>query len=191
MKFVLHNNSTLSIVINAPIPYSKRWKERLQEETQNSLDSYDAVVLGLMNECGLENAFATEMKALSEQLPDVDCLHIPPPTLTKWTQVYHGPIIFLPMMSPKDELVKPILKDMENILEKQTQFQHLSYLPARQHIEAMGIECASNSRTGTSDCTNDMGPITGPNRHRCEGASGGHPNLVAWDLIERLYEIMD
>ena len=156
----------------------------LQNKTGVPLRSFDAIVLGLFNRCGGDDNFSREMELLSHEIEGVDCLNIPPPTLTEWTQNYGGPIIFLPMMTAYPNLTEPILSEIEH-LQKQGR-DNLYYVDARHHIDAMGTECISADRLGVSDCLEVNHSFT----HRCVGGAGGHPDLLAWDIVETLYEAL-
>lgn len=180
------NNASLAVVVNSPIPFSSRWVERLHEEIGVSSvhDTFDAIVLGMNNNCKGDNNFAKGMKALSRQMPDVDCLHNAMPTLTNWTQQVFPdkPIVFLPMMSLTADHTHV---DMEMQQLRTTTNQSLSLLDARHHIDAVGIECASFNRTTRSDCLNNSGAT-----HRCQGTKGSHPDLIAWSVIDHLYGLL-
>lgn len=55
----------------------------------------------------------------------------------------------------------------------------------RQYIGVLG-ECSSDKwQGGAGTCEND------PNAHRCVGARGGHPDLVAWDVVENLHDLLN
>ena len=54
---------------------------------------------------------------------------------------------------------------------------------SRRHIDAMGKECSSNNHYGVQDCGKNR------NGHRCNGPHGGHPDIVAWDVIEAIYNL--
>lgn len=183
-RYTLRNNSTLVLVVNSPIPYSTRWVEMLYNETGIPLNDFDAVVLGMLNECGNTDTFSQQMEAISAQMDHVDCLHIAPPTTTDWShQFTTGPIIFMPMLSSKAKIIQKYTSEIKAL--RQTGLDRVSFLDARKHVLAVGVECASYNRTGSSDCLNRIGPT-----HRCEGRKGGHPELVAWDLVERWYEVL-
>lgn len=182
-RFAFANNSTVVHVTNSYAPYSEQWIQLLQDETRgDALDNYDAVILGNINKCGDGIVQAKDMAHFSSVFDSVSCT-VPPPTLRQWTEAFAGPIVYVPMFTAPGAQTKKAQNEM-SFLQRSNGRDDLHWIDARQHIVATGIECGSQSRQGhLSDC------VDGPG-HRCEGDCGGHPDLVVWDIIEKLYEIL-
>lgn len=51
-------------------------------------------------------------------------------------------------------------------------------------------ECSSDTRHIVTTCITNTTSYRYQNGHRCMGAYGGHPDLIAWDLIEALHELI-
>jgi len=70
----------------------------------------------------------------------------------------------------------------------------LRLVRGRAHIDALDIECGTDGIQTVNDCCN-LGDATPFGRkpediHRCTGANGGHADLLAWDVIEALHEMI-
>jgi hypothetical protein len=67
-------------------------------------------------------------------------------------------------------------------------------LSGRAHIEALGTECGTDGSNIVSECWNagDTTPFgrKPQDMHRCTGPGGGHPDLLAWDVVEALHELL-
>jgi hypothetical protein len=70
---------------------------------------------------------------------------------------------------------------------------NIVYLSGRHHIPALG-ECGWDSWNTVGVCLmeGDESPFgrVPVDMHRCTGARGGHPDLLAWDIIEELYRLI-
>ena len=60
--------------------------------------------------------------------------------------------------------------------------RRVGFLYGRHHVETMGHEGASVQAQGDVEC-----PVCAADSHRCVGQYGGHPDLIAWDIIEWWY----
>jgi hypothetical protein len=181
--FEFENNSTMYLLTNTPIVYSLEWKNLLEVLLGKKLNDFNAVVLGLFNQYPgkVKTHFDRDMIARSQTMPNVDYTKIKPPTLSKILEEFHGPAVLLSMF---------ILWDKKWIELQRTAARHkprVGAINARKYVSFLG-ECGSDAILGNGTCYNDDIDRVGmrrPNRmHRCVGAQGGHPDLVAWDVIE-------
>ena len=61
-------------------------------------------------------------------------------------------------------------------------------LDARHHIRRLGQEGGSLLKLNVSEVVHNSRRAR--TYHRCMGALGGHPDLVAWDISEGLYKLL-
>lgn len=179
------NNSTVVVLANGYAPYSWHWVNLTEEELGEPLDSFDAVVMGAFNKCDGINNFSNEMQAISERMEEVDCLHIPPPTLTEMSRYFKGPIIYVTMFVPSANEQNPDVTRAELFkITAATGRTNLHLVNSHQHTHEMNEkECRGELRLETTDCT--TGSFT---THVCTGAQGGYADLIAWDVIELLHQ---
>jgi hypothetical protein len=181
--FEFENNSTLYLLTNTVIVYSLEWKNLLDVLLGKKLNDFDALVLGLFNEYSgnVKTNFDRGMIEMSQAMPNVDYTTIKPPTPWKILKEFHGPAVLLTMFCLWDE--KWI--ELQGIAAKHK--PRVGAINARKYVSFLG-ECGSDARLETGTCYNDDIDRVGMRRpngmHRCVGAQGGHPDLVAWDVIE-------
>jgi len=67
---------------------------------------------------------------------------------------------------------------------------NLSVIDGRKYIDDMKMECGSKGRFVVSQCLemsdNRPGGESAVHQHRCIGDQGGHPDLIAWEVAEKL-----
>ena len=194
-EFSFANNSTLFLVQNSPYVYSNIWNELIEKALGIQLSDLDAVVLGRFNNYspGGKNNFVDQMLQITKDMPDVDFKHVKPPDVSSLMKCYSGLIVAISMFS------KLQLREFESSVRKSTQLQmemnrsNVLYISGRKHIEQLG-ECGTDGPLPEDACfmENDQPPISNlpVNMHRCTGNRGGHPDLIAWDLIETLHHFL-
>lgn len=182
-----YDSTKIATLFNSHVPYSHNWRALLEEEVGEPLSNFDAVVLGQMNRCGGPNSFSKDMEALTETMPDVDCMNISPPSVLEWADAFDGAIIFVSMFSTNQlDESEAARKDIQAL-----QRSNVVFVDARQHIDKIQNECASFNRKGVSDCVWDFDNADMYNStHRCVGEHGGHPDLVGWDVVEHLHGLL-
>lgn len=63
----------------------------------------------------------------------------------------------------------------------------IGFVYGRHHVESIGYEGSSvEGDGGDAEC-----PVCAAECHRCVGQYGGHPDLLAWDVVEWLWTGMD
>jgi hypothetical protein len=126
---------------------------------------------------------------LSEIMPDVDCLNIPAPHLTQIALQYDGPIIRVTMFvdHSENEQSNDLTWEEINNLRLQHNRTNIRFVHGTRYIHEMNRECRGLDRLGSSDCGVEKFGTT----HVCTGPHGGHADLIAFDVIERLYEVLE
>ena len=180
------NDAVVEALINSYAAYGAKWVDLLEDKLNRSLQSFDAIILGKFNMLNdsRNTTFYAQMQQFSNEIDGVDFLHTKPPRLDQVASVYKGPIIAVSMFSNRSMFLADA-KRMANAVERlQTKGRdNVHFISGRKYISDLG-ECGSNKRLGTDDC-HEVGEF-----HRCNGILGGHPDLMAWDVIEYLYRLL-
>ena len=192
VRYEFCHNSTVVTLFNSHVPYSHQWKELLEAEVQEPLENFNAVMLGLMNHCGGSNGFSMDMERLTADIENVDCIHISPPSVSEWAKAYDGPIVFVSMFSTNQQTEVEEARQQVEMIRRNNNRTNVVFVDARQHVVALHNECASYNRSGVMDCVVHVRDETDiyNSTHRCVGAQGGHPDLVAWDAVEQLHALL-
>lgn len=185
--FEFGNNATIVSIANSWVPYSSKWMRLLERDLEMTLASFDSIVLGFFNYCGDDNNFSREMESISREKEDVDCRNTPPPSITHVRKRFKGPIAFVTMFDgsrDKDQVeVATLIANLQD--------PSISFIDARHHSRSMQAACLSPKRFSIHDCREEQhDPETGAilMRHTCCGQLGGMADVVAWDVVEHLYE---
>jgi hypothetical protein len=210
-KFVLRNNITVYIICNSAIVHSPHWVQLLTNivnddtsgtgttttltdqdqpsQPQRPLNEMvDAMVLGIFNSCKLDKGtnYEKDMQVLSEE--GISCATTEGPTVKDVAAVYTGPLLFTTMFSQhRAEQVQQGIKQVQQIQQgrQSTTMRiprtNIDYIDSRTYVDLMGIECAHANGGEFTDCVEGQDAYT---LHRCVGAHGGHPDMVAWSVTE-------
>jgi hypothetical protein len=184
------NGASLVLVGNHPIAYSREWAVSVQrlDPQRRSLSEYDAVVLGQFNAYDPKyrnTNFFTAMFDFQHRHPDfaIDIERVPGPTLPGLARAYRGPIIVLPMFSGFARAWADNATAEARRIRLGKGRSNIDVVKTRGHILATGAECGSSAdRASIGTCIDNSGA------HRCAGPNGGDADLMAWDLIEALYD---
>ena len=193
-RFDLGQNRSVYVVANSYAAYSHKWKRLLELQISKRLFKMDALIVGTFNTCNapVQTTFATDMEKLSGQMAGVDCDHVEGPTVVEISQYYAGPMAYVSMFATyrhKDvavahEMVMDLQRQQENVTTSKPRM--FEYLDARKYIREMGVECGSPNRNSVSDCVNNS--TAARYYHRCTGVRGGHADLLAWDMIDWVWQ---
>lgn len=201
LKF--ENNSTLISLTNFPLAYSKKWATLFENVIGLELQFLDAIVLGKFNDYvesqgssftvivdkAIENSKNSKDKGKgnSSNVLDVSSVNFetePAPTLYDVAMAYAGPIVYVSMFGTQGEEAYRDALEMQTELRTKHRRHNTEVVHGRKHIELLGMECGSDVHREVRDCdASDRNPKLA---HRCMGRNGGHPDLVAWDVIESL-----
>ena len=216
----LGHNRSLFVVANSYVAFSKDWKKLLERQIQFKMEDLDAVFVSVWNSCTsyVQTTFAKEMLEWQENLEDVDCAHIPGPTVSDIAEVYDGkfwpriipctsfelfafthtstfdnlagPITFISMFARyRDDDIAVAKAEVEELQKRRDK---VHYIDARQYINEMQMECGAEKQTSggeNPDC--DHSKTAGDKYHRCIGELGGHPDMIAWDVNELVWKYME
>lgn len=187
----LQQNITVFGVFNVYHVYSPKWVDLIEATINRSLASFNVIVLGKFN--GFKESKGTSFAKLMKTLTagtDADFERSKPPDVDAVANVYSGPILAVSMFADHD------VERTQNILEKIKAIQkggrdNIVFIDGRAYVPWIG-ECATDKSDIVSSCSKDFqsGKKRGKNGHRCVGENGGHPDLVAWDVIEECYRLM-
>jgi hypothetical protein len=204
------HNATLILLTNTPLVYSNDWAELVEENLGMKLSMIDTIVLGHFNGRPDSNKTAFEnymAKKTAELGPNVDFLKYAPPTPWDVAQSYQGDIIAVSPFSKSMMFFTENAFETQRALKTKSNRGKFEVINARQYISRLG-ECGTDVQdkgngtityNGRSyDATLEMCMAAGEARlfgktrpphdmHRCVGAGGGHPDLVAWDVMESLW----
>ena len=159
------NNSTIVSITNSAILDSPDWVALIEKRFRRPLNSYDGIVLGKLN---------------SNQGSK-------PPKLRDVAKVYSGPVVYVSMFARygNSELTESIhfINTVKNIRH------NLSTISGRKYIDKMKMECGAMNVNSAGPCYEDSDKNVSRaanSMHRCVGAKGGHPDLIAWEVAEKL-----
>eukprot|EP00977_Amphora_coffeiformis_P027205 scaffold34595_cov160-Amphora_coffeaeformis.AAC.15 len=184
-RYDLDNGAQVYLVVNSYVVHSPKWVGLLEKQVGVNLTDFDAVVLGLFNTCNsdVNTTFTKEMKEMTDEDAGVDCMNQEGPSLKNVAAVYPGPLLYVSMFATYRYYTYSQDKEDASKLRSRS---NLLYLDGRQYIRMDGMEeCGSPKRDELSDCANDEDARR--HQHRCVGKFGGHPDLIAWDVVEFLY----
>lgn len=179
------NNITLMASINSAAHYTLDWKNIVEDQLGRKIDSFDAVVMGQFNNLyksksskyyGVTMQEAADLNiTLSE---DVD-----PPKLANLASVYQGPIIGLSNFDEQAEASVAEMNTLIDQLKNDTGRDNVVALDAVKYItEVPG--CAHEGSGMIVSIARNYKRLS--KLHRCIGGHGGHPDLLAWDIVEAL-----
>jgi hypothetical protein len=188
------NNATWISITNSPIAYSHEWQYLLESHIGRSLESLHAIVLGKFNlyEEAKHTAFEQIMRQEQQAFIGLaDFETISPPTLKEVAEVYSGPIVSMSMFSQHDR--KRVHQTLTLMRQLKDERDNLWFVDSRAYTSQLG-ECGSDDKLTVGTCHEPGDVIHGSNRkpadmHRCTGSNGGHPDLIAWDIVETVYQV--
>jgi hypothetical protein len=191
----LSSNSTLYIVANSYVAYSPHWQRLLAAQIQTPLADLDAIILGVFNQdVGGTSWFAHAMDEMAaRQLPaaaGVDRTRHAGPTLDDVAAAVAHDVPIL-VVSPLGLILEDQVQENGNQLawwQALGDGRPVEALDARYHIRRLGQEGGSLLKLNVSEVVHNSRRAR--TYHRCMGALGGHPDLVAWDISERLYKLL-
>jgi hypothetical protein len=178
--FEFVNHAKLHLVTNHALFYSRKWRHYLQQMT--GLNRLDFMIVGQTNRItdSYNTSFMDLMMEKTSKLEDADFTSVDPPQVPEFAAFFGGPIVAHSLMCYWGYDNYYHMNDMVQQLQR----DNVRVIHARQNIPMLG-ECSSNNWKSVGICGTD------PSGHRCIGQRGGHPDLVAWDIIESLNDMKD
>jgi hypothetical protein len=188
------NGAKLYLVTNHAMFYSPKWPEFLSRfvgvenfDGDDNDRTIDAFVVGHINH--FMNAYNTSfMELMKEQTKDwggANFETIWPPTLQDFAELYNGPIVGVSMMADWSWYDQDYLEmsSQADQLKNLTGRENIRLVHGRKYVPRLG-ECGSNAWQYVGECQE------APDQHRCIGSRGGHPDLIAWDTVEVLHDLL-
>jgi hypothetical protein len=174
------NHAKMHLLTNHALFYSRKWRQYLESMVKMKLESFDLLIVGKINTFNeaFNSSFMVLMMEKAAELEEADFKTVPPPTLYEFAHLYSGPIVAHSMMA---DYGRDILNQEMLGLVKRVNRPNLHFVNGRTYIPLLGEECASDQWDQISDC------LPKASQHRCIGRRGGHPDLVAWDIIEAVH----
>ena len=190
-RIVFTNGATAYVFMNHPFAYSKNWADLLEQSIHMPLQKLDAIVLGKFNgyKESSNTTYARLMHQFAAQLQSISFEHVLPPMVADVAAVYDGPIVATSMMAAYVEQMHARQTRQQVAALHAVQRHNVRYVDARKYVKRLGeCGCLVQDKIRTSGvCTNKK---MGQNYHRCMGRYGGHPDLVAWDILETIYALL-
>ena len=196
-KYILQSSNdnvlTLYIITNHAFVYSKEWKSNLEyllDEGQ-TLDAMDAIIFGQFNgydprytSAKMWQAFRLYAAMFPDQKIDIDRNPRGLFNLQRIAAVYQGPIVAVSSLALKSKFwYNKTMEQFHTVVEQEGR-TNIRVVNSRQYYEALGKqECPSDDSTLVGTCKDSQ------NGHRCMGDKGGQPDMVAWDVIEALWDL--
>lgn len=212
------NNSTLTIVFNTPLLYSRKWPWLLEQALHRALSSYDAIVFGEFNSIAKAqptNFYRRTMAYFEQQnmndtdhnkhhydLLQPDNPHGPNvPQVANWTLRQHqqldhqtpsSPILALTSFDAHRQVRLQTSAQRQQARETKThgKTRTIDLWNGRHYVELLQHECGSDFKTTLPQlaCFTPATHNRSSAMHRCTGRYGGHADLIAWDVIEWIHQ---
>ena len=187
------NNSTILALTNHPIPYSPDWVALIENLFGRPLNSYDGIVLRKFNEYD-ESKNTNYNKMMTEALKGIpgnnDFSKAKTPTLRDVAKVFNGPVVYVSVFTLYGKSL--LTANLQFIKTVNSTRQNLSTIYGRKYIDKMKMECGAMNVQSAGLCYEDSDKNVSREAHtmhRCVGAKGGHPDLIAWEVAEKLNTI--
>mmetsp|Transcript_5440 Transcript_5440/g.10838 ORF Transcript_5440/g.10838 Transcript_5440/m.10838 type:complete len:349 (+) Transcript_5440:175-1221(+) len=171
------NNSTLVMFSDARVLLSDDWMDYLA--TAGSLEDFDAIILGLFNDCQAElKSQAFECESMTDIM------------VREIADVYTtGPMLFVSEMSATRSDESTTVRDLIRYYRDTLNRRNMWFINGRRYISQVKLEGAAVNETEEDteqqDALNE-GTLA-RSLPRCQGEYGGHVDLLAWDVTEFLY----
>jgi hypothetical protein len=161
--------------INSMAPYSSDWLKLTEQQLEGqTLESFDAIVLGPFVTCAHDTIYCTEQS--------------PSPVLTLSTLATHfsKPIIYITSWDNRNDISG--FFDLQTVEKSQPQRKNVHFLPSRRYIEALNEGDCWSVSSDYLDASNTLVPDCHTNHGNfvCTGSQGSYADLVVWDVLELL-----
>ena len=193
-----NNGATLIYATNTPLFYTEDWeRDVLRGIFGRKLSDFDALILGNFNPlpsaedlemyefARIVNTYMQEHSELNFNMSHV-------PTFDDLALKFPGPITYVSMFAEFSVI------EMTEIAERvigSSDRKDLAFVRGRKHIDALQNECGTDGHFEMGVCLNrgdkhSYGQLV-ENMHRCNGPRGSHADLVAWDVVASMHQLLD
>ena len=173
-RFEFSNHAKLHLITNHDMFYHKDWQQQLEDLVEYKLEDFDALFYGRFN----------DLKWTDEQ-DGTEHVKVGT-TLTTFAKTYPGPIVAHTLMAEwfNDGTSLKTLNSQRWNMKKYwpERARALWVLDGQHYMDALGY-CSTDEWRQAGTCESDM------SKHACMGARGGHSDLMAWDMLEAVYEM--
>lgn len=196
VEYRFRDGLRMFVVLNHGCIYSRRWKKNVEEVIGRRLGTMDAVILGHLNEYDPKYHDAKlweKVRNYGKKFPDFQVQEAQYPggfSIKELARVYPGNVVRVSMTAlSKETNHKYVVKRMNNITAE-TGRTNLYAINARDHIVQLGgAECSSDENKLVGTCATRRKSFTYSSGHKCMGNKGGEPDMVAYDVVETLWQI--
>jgi hypothetical protein len=194
------NNASLYLLANSPVEIALKWQDRLEMITQRRLESFQAVVVGQYNFDGKLpsdspwrwTSHYAQLNRWAASDPGLRVVgdEFRPPDAVAVSERFAGPVLFVSSyMKPQYADAQKVM-DSINEVRQLTGRTNLAGILSRKYVEMFrGHECAADQMFPYA--SDRMCSSSGSDGHRCVGPRGGYPTLIAHDVQESLFTLMD
>lgn len=185
---VFINGARVLHASNSPLVYSHQWPAKLHDELGISLGDTSLLIIGRFHSYKptiLKTSFGQAMLQNASS-PDMNFRSIPPPQLLDVLDAYKGPVIAVSMFA--SYAAKEAREYEKTISDNMERSKNVRIVDGRKYVRALGECGCPKSRNASAGWCDNSTPDN--NFHRCTGVHGGHPDLIAWDVIEAAHELL-
>ena len=187
IRVTLANEAVVVLLNDARILVSDDWQDIIAEDLAHdpelqALTDFDALILGLFNDCAVQlKSQAYECESMTDimfrQIADIFPVE--------------RPILFVSEMaatrSDESTVVRDLIRYYREVMHRKTMWfiAGRRYISKVSSMEGAAPHTVGNATLLTHDAINSGG--TARSMPRCQGAYGGHADLLAFDVTEFLY----
>ncbi|CAB9518264.1 expressed unknown protein [Seminavis robusta] len=206
----MQHNLTIYAACNSPFVASKSWYKTLEQRIVKRplATGVDAIVLGHFNTAQESVKTNYGQMMMQQHYNNNTGANFPKaPTMDTVAAMYTGPVIWVGMYAQRN------LPFHQQAVDYTLRNHHLSRsnlraVYARRYIDKLIAaqlheheqannkkklaveECSIDGRTAVGTCDTDPTGTRFRDGHRCTGSRGGHPDLIAWDVVEALHNVL-
>lgn len=170
------NNSTLVMFSDERVLLSDEWLDYLATAGGVSLGDFDALILGLFNDC------QAQLKSQA-----FDCESMTDIMFRQIADIFtDGPILFVSEMAATRSDESTAVRDLIRFYRDTLKRRNMWFISGRRYITQVKLEGAAANETDPDQDALNEGTLA-RSLARCQGEYGGHADLLAWDVTEFLY----
>jgi hypothetical protein len=189
-RFEFANHAKVHLISNHGVLYITHWQPYMEDMIGMKLKDLDAIVLGKSLEFkeAVNTTFMNKMLDQTSKLKDADFRTIPSPALKEFAEAYSGPIVAHSLIASWG--LYSMSADFfthwrTKIKHKDPERAKLIRVVRGRLFSPLLGDCATDQWRQAGICENNKA------RHACVGKRGGPGDLVAWEIIEHLYDLWE
>lgn len=196
VEYRFRDGLRIFVLINHPSVYSRRWRHNIENVIGKPIRKMDAIILGHLNEYDPIHKDAVlwkNVRIYGQKFPDYQIQEEEFPKgfhVHVLARAYAGNIVRLSMMALNKESSHNFALKQIKKHTAATNRTNLYAINARDHIVQLGgAECSSNNNSAIGTCALKEDGSVYSSGHKCMGDKGGEPDMVAYDVVELLWQI--